>query len=404
MTRSRVGRTVGFLAAAAIFAGLAAVAADYISRPRLIAGPMVQRVGPDGFTVVWWAGSSRPGRLSVRADGPDEIVIPARRDRDERWVARFEGPAAGSWSYRVRHASWIGRSHTVGTGQVRAAPGRDAKLRFIAFGDSGAGRPPQYELARVMEAHAPDLIIHTGDVVYPSGSWADYPLKFFDAYEPLLCRVPFYPVLGNHDVTTDSGEPLLRVFDLPDNGPAGIRPETNYWFDWGPARFVAVNSCEEPEQLARAVAPWLETALSSSDRPWKFVYLHFPPYTNGKHEPDENIRRTIVPAIEKGGADVVFCGHNHLYERTRPLRGGQIVPEGLGVCYIVTGAGGQKLYLERDDRPGYIAAYYDQDFSFTLVEVEPRSLRVRQIDRRGTVVDEWSCTKPTAGRPASAVP
>ena len=64
-------------------------------------------------------------------------------------------------------------------------------------------------------------------------------------YAKLLRFVPFYPSLGNHDVKTDDGAPWLRAFVLPENGPDGVDPERFYWFDYGDARFVALDTTRE---------------------------------------------------------------------------------------------------------------------------------------------------------------
>jgi predicted phosphodiesterase len=392
---------------AAMVGGLAAVVVDYATRPALIAGPMLQLVEPDGFTVVWWATHPNDGTLEVGQPGSPLRRIAARTDGESgRLVASVTGlRSPDGLEYRVVHRSWIGLRHTIGAGRGRLAKRLDETLRFIAFGDSGSGKAVQYELGAAMPGIKADLVIHTGDLVYPSGRWADYGPHFFLPYEKLIKDVPFYPCLGNHDLKTDMGKPFLSTFELPANGPAELPRGANYWFDYGPARFVALNSCDSPSTLHDVTAPWLETVLASAGSRWRFVFFHQPPYTGSNHHPDARIQAALVPVLEKTGVDVVFCGHNHLYERTKAIRAGRVVPDGQGIYYIVTGAGGAKLYAERNNHPAYIATFTKDDengFGFTVVDVAGDALRIRHINRLGKVVDDWAYTRRLSGRPAVA--
>jgi len=378
------------------------VAADYLTAPRLLAGPMIQQLRPDGFAVVWWIHPDRPGRLLVRgADGFVASIEAVRQDG--QWFARVGGlqPAA-SYRYELTCKGLFGWWHRVARARIQTAKPPGRPLRFIAFGDSGTGDGRQMALSAVMARHEPDLVIHTGDLIYMDGAYEDYPAKFFVPYAGLIRSVPFYPALGNHDWRTDRGEPMLRRFVLPRNGPDGVQPERCYWFDYGDARFVAIDSNLASGTLQRDVAPWLKRVLGDCPARWRFVFFHHPPYTGGRHPPDERIQAALVPALERCGVDVVFCGHNHLYERTYPMRAGRVVPDGRGVVYVTTGAGGMRLYAERQPPPAYIAAYHDAGFSFTLVEIDGPRLRLRQIDEQNATVDEWIMTKSTAGKAGSA--
>lgn len=388
-----------------LVAGLAAVVVDYATRPTLFAGPMLQQVEPDGFSVVWWATQPTRGTLEVVQPGRPVRYVTARAAGRQRLVAKVTGIApADDIEYRIVHRSWLGWPHRIGSGRARTAKRPDEPLRFIAFGDSGTGKTPQYDLGAAMPDIKPDLVIHTGDLIYPAGRWAEYGPRFFLPYEKLIRDVPFYPVFGNHDLKTDLGKPLLTTFELPANGPTGLPRGANYWFDCGPARFVGINSCDPPWTLQDVTAPWLDTVLASAGNRWRFVFFHNPPYTGSKHNPDARVLETLVPVLEKNAVDVVFCGHNHLYERTKAIRDGRIVPDGEGVPYIITGAGGGRLYAERDDHPAYVAAFTKDDtvgFGFTVVDLAGDTLRLKHINRVGDVVDNWTVTRHATTRPTS---
>jgi hypothetical protein len=206
------------------------------------------------------------------------------------------------------------------------------------------------------------------------------------------------PSLGNHDVATDRGAPLLEVFDCPRNGPEGIEPERNYWFDFGDARFVALDSnlaefggALTRDDMNNVVAPWLRSVLTDCGATWRFVFFHHPFYTGGPHAAEgvAYLKEAYAPVFETCAVDLVFSGHNHLYERTAPIAGDRVVDEGRGVVYVTTGAGGANRYAEQIPPPPYIRAHNDAVFSFTQVDVTPNRIELRQIGDSGETLDEY---------------
>ena len=101
------------------------------------------------------------------------------------------------------------------------APGNDERaFSFLVLGDSGSrsyyNDNPQRRVAEAMVAQSEDcqFVLHTGDVVYLVGSREQYPKNFIEPYREFLSggktpkqirydrmcfRLPFLPVLGNHD-------------------------------------------------------------------------------------------------------------------------------------------------------------------------------------------------------------
>ena len=79
----------------------------------------------------------------------------------------------------------------------------------------------------------------------------------------------------------------------------------------------------------------------------------------------------------KHGVDVVFSGHDHVYERIKPQK---------GITYFVSGSGGQ---LRKGDmrRSEATAVSFDQDYTFMLVEVDGREMRFQARTRTGAIVD-----------------
>jgi hypothetical protein len=152
-------------------------------------------------------------------------------------------------------------------------------------------------------------------------------------------------------------------------------------------RFFALDS-NWPD---RAQLAWLEETLSGSSEEWKICYFHHPLYSDGvKHGPDLELRVLFEPLLVRHGVDVVFSGHEHVYERLTPQA---------GVSYFVTGAGGDGV---RTLRPGAMtAAWFDREQTFTVVEVSGAQLFFQTVSRTGLTVDAGVIRKANRDMPRS---
>lgn len=261
-------------------------------------------------------------------------------------------------------------------GQLRNVSA-DGGLTFAVVGDTGTGGAEQAAVAGLLTRMKPGFILHTGDVVYPAGEYGSYGPNFFTPYRELLKTAPILPVPGNHDVATRDGEPYLKTFDLPRNNPQGT--ERYYSFDEGNAHFVALDSelyYDDDGGSAAAQKTWLARDLASTDKPWKFAYLHRPLYSSSEHGSDLKIRKDLEPVFSRNGVDIVFSGHDHDYERTRPIE---------GVTYVVTGGGGRELY--RAGESGW-TAFSASEHNAVRVRLDGGSLHLEALRSDGSVLDQ----------------
>ena len=250
---------------------------------------------------------------------------------------------------------------------------------FSVLGDSGCGCPNQYTIASELAATNPDLVLHTGDVDYSEPS-PDYDTTFFAPYQSLAKSVPIYPSIGNHDVPDTA---YLDAFYLFANNPAAS--ERYYSFDYGNAHFIALNT-EEDYSPGSAQYQWLENDLATTNKFWKFVFMHRPPYSSGNIGSDLNVRYNLSPLFEQYGVAVVFSGHDHHYERTFPIQ--DFHPENPGVTYIVTGAGGDSLTPIQATNPWTATA--TEQFHVVKVTINDQVLTLEAISpfpNPGTVID-----------------
>jgi predicted phosphodiesterase len=351
------------------------------AHPAITRGPYLQDGSGSAIVVRWRTPAPGQGRVEYQDEGAAAPrVAYSGSGPDHR--ARLAGLAAGK---RYHYRLFAGDTALGGDYAFVSTKPPGAPFRFLVFGDSGDGSKAQYAVAERMARQEADFALHTGDVIYPYGEERHYDRNFFVPYASMLSRMVFWMSLGNHDAVPEDAYPYFHNFELPANGPAGLKPGRHYSFDYGSARFVALDSNASPGVLERRVAPWLERTLAAAPPPaWRFVFFHHPPYSDGLHGGSALIRRALVPAFERAHVDVVFCGHDHDYQRTEPIH---------GVVYIVSGGGGAHLYPRRTRSPT-TAKFYTKHHGFVLAEVKDGALALRYINTAGETVDSATLRKP----------
>jgi Calcineurin-like phosphoesterase len=253
--------------------------------------------------------------------------------------------------------------------QQLTIPNKPDSLKFAAIGDNGTGEQPEYDIANQMDVwhrRFPfDMVIMLGDNLYGRQGEADFVQKFERPFKPLIdAGVRFYASLGNHDKASND---RYKLFNM-----GGQR---YYTYTRGNARFFVLDSNYlDPGQLV-----WIENNLRDAKEAWKIVYFHHPLYSDGgRHGGEVEIRVRLEPLFVKYRVNVVYSGHDHIYERLKPQK---------GIYYFVSGAGGE---LRRGDlkRSTNTAAGFDQDRSFMLNEITADDLFFQAISRTGQTVDQ----------------
>jgi predicted phosphodiesterase len=259
-----------------------------------------------------------------------------------------------------------------------AVPNALTSVKFAVIGDSGRGDDPQHQVAaqmvRLRESFRYPFVVMLGDNIYEGPATAeDYRKKFEEPYQTLLRdKVRFYAVLGNHDDPKQVSYPLFNMggqryysFAPPEDliAKATTRVE-----------FFAIDSTN----LDRVQLRWLEERLATSKAQWKICLLHHPLYTSGRYRSTARAHRwTLEPIFVRHGVQVVFSGHEHIYQRTQLQK---------GVQYFVSGGAGS-LRLDDSVPAPYVARSFDQDYHFMLVEIDGDELHFQAIARSGRTVD-----------------
>jgi hypothetical protein len=307
-------------------------------------------------------------------------------------------------------------------------------LSFLVFGDAQDNGEDGI-FSRVAAAMAAnhgdvDFVISTGDM-----PWNDKPgdwWSFFDRGRELFAAKVLMPALGNHDTPTVTSNGNHVSFNYYFQHPGQSAGVSHYRFNVGPAAFFAMNS-ERPSELAENGAQyrWLQSQLASrtqgQQQPgrgylpnWSFAYWHIPPFNAGsRHWRSQNQFRA-PPKMFNRVLDWHFGGHEHLYQRMRPIEAGSQGPvcgeaygpgPGEGVGYLVVPSGGvfpNANLVPRSQNPEArsLLAFPDvattvdavPAFSgFTRVDIDGPAISIRTynvtLSGRFTLVDEVSYTK-----------
>ncbi len=255
-------------------------------------------------------------------------------------------------------------------------PNKDGAIKFLVIGDSGTGGSAQLRVAsRIAEVHKIfpfEFAIMVGDNMYGTEGPTDFQRKFEGPYKPLLdAGVKFYAALGNHD---DPTQRFYKLFNMNGERFYSFKAPKPGLDLLGGARFFALDSnYMSPEQVA-----WLEKELKASGSDWKIPFFHHPLYSSGeKHGADEALRKQLEPMFVKYGVDVVFTGHEHFYERTKPQQ---------GITYFVNGSAA-KLRRGNIGSSDITAKGFDTGFVFMIVEITGAEMHFQTIEAGGQTVD-----------------
>ena len=169
---------------------------------------------------------------------------------------------------------------------------------------------------------------------------------------------------------------------------------------WGNLRIFFLNGMHDWKSGTERA--WLEKALSDADHEqglvWKFVVVHHSPWASGPHGGNAKLVDGRVPELLAAhGVDLLFGGHDHIYERGAAQE-----------KYVVSGGGGAKLYEIAHRLPTTRKA--ESAYHFVAVTgASPTSVKLvaRRVD--GSLLDQcgfekgkpWDCDAPAPAAPPS---
>ena len=306
-------------------------------------------------------------------------------------IALFLGTGC-NWVGQTSEAREPARVEAIDTAAVGrdrlTLPNEDRSIKFAIIGDSGRGSKEQHEVAAQMVAYRQrfdyKFVLMAGDNIYEGpATEEDYRLKFEEPYKPLLdAGIKFYAALGNHD---DTNQIFYKPFNMGGNRYYTFVPPVDPITRWDTrVRFFALDSTYLTQEQLR----WLEHEVTESRAEWKIAFLHHPLYTSGRYGlAARGVRLALESAFVNGGVDVVFSGHEHIYERAELQH---------GILYFITGGAGSLRAGDGRQSPD-IARAYDQDYHFMLAEITDEGFFFQAINRVGVTIDAGALRRSIAG-------
>ena len=297
--------------------------------------------------------------------------------------------------YEVIAAAEDGEKMSSGILTFRTAVVEKDPFSFCIIGDTESRPHINNQLGEMIWEERPNFVMHLGDVTDggKENHKFEWNQEYFTGITPLCSRIPMFPVPGN-------GEGDLywynRYHKLPD-------PEAYYTFQYGNAQFFMLNSNDNEElKEGGKQYQWLEEQLKNSTAQWKFVAHHHCPVSSdendfgntweGKASTSGDPKFDDIKKLyEKYKIDVVFFGHVHAYERSWPLKDGQVDEEN-GVIYLMSGGAGGHL---EDFVPTHTTFSHQQQRGnhYCKVDILKNKLYFKMYDLNGKLKDFFDLEK-----------
>src|SRR3954465_11910661 len=200
--------------------------------------------------------------------------------------------------------------------KFRTAPDENKKeFSFAGIGDSRDGMAAWTKVSNQANGkYKTDFTVFNGDIVANAGDKAQWD-SWFNAGSAYLENNMVLHALGNHDAASTST--FLNNFESPVVGGQSLY----YAVTYANAIFITLNS-EDPTNTAQY--NWLKSTLAAAQSDpqmqWKMISFHRPFYTVGNHAGEMNNQfSTWWKAFDDYGVDLILNGHDHMYERSKPI-------------------------------------------------------------------------------------
>lgn len=265
--------------------------------------------------------------------------------------------------------------------------GRARRARWpvvVAAGDIASEGDPGRGQRRTTTAIGrlrPTAVLPLGDTQYEDGLIGDYRSSYARTWGRFLHKT--HPVPGNHEYRTGA-RGYFRYF-----GKRAHRPHGGYYsFDLGRWHLIALNS-SDGEGPSFAQLAWLRRDLRRNRDRCELAYWHHPRFSSGVNHGSNRAMGSYWEILQAAGVDVVLNGHEHNYERFRPmLPSGR--PSARGIRQFVAGTGGKGGDYPFSAHPMRTSQVRLNGLGLLRMELRGASYAWRFVRPGGRVVDRGS--------------
>lgn len=256
------------------------------------------------------------------------------------------------------------------------------RVRLVAVGDIAC--PPGSSVtsdtcqdaatARLAGQLAPDAVLALGDLQYPAGALADFKASYGKTWGAL--RDITLPVVGNHEYGTPGAAGFKKYFGI--GGRTYSSSRVGAWRVYRLDSNCSIVDCAAQRR-------WLDRSLTKHPTRCSLIAFHHPRFSSGLHG-DNPVMTKMWRTAMKHGVDVALSGHDHLYERFRPMRAYGRVDKARGITSFVSGTGGYSHYgFKRRAGSAYVQ---NTDFGVLLLKLRQGSFRWKFKSVDGETLDK----------------
>lgn len=244
-------------------------------------------------------------------------------------------------------------------------------FHFIVLGDS---RPHFRELPQArsfkemlgeINLISPDFVINVGDLIFGYACEEKEVRRQYEDYVSTIkrCLVPYYNVVGNHEIAGEKGEELYEEY----------LGKLYYSFDYKGSHFIVLDTDINREigrrgdtgTLGDKQYNWLKEDLKKNeDKENLFVFMHKPMFDDAQASStcweDKAERDKVAKLLKEFNVRMVFAGHIHIY-RTFMRE---------GITYYISGGGGAETSYP--EKGGF--------YHYLLIKVKDKEVKVEVIE------------------------
>jgi 3',5'-cyclic AMP phosphodiesterase CpdA len=225
-------------------------------------------------------------------------------------------------------------------------------------------------------------ILIAGDANNEDGTLWQYQNCFAPSWGQYLPRIHVVP--GNHDYYSNPIDNYYTFF----GNRAGEAGKGYYSFDLAGWHIIGLNSncgylpCgPSSEQVA-----WLKEDLAASAKLCTLAFWHNPRWNSGPAK-NADWMQTFWDVLYAAGAEVIINGHDHHYERSKPLDSAGQPDAQNGMVEFIVGTGGAGHYY-LDEPFAYSEKMIFGEFGVLKLTLDAQAYRWQFINTAGQILDE----------------
>ncbi len=278
----------------------------------------------------------------------------------------------------------------------RTLPGGDAPFRIVNGGDLGV-TGAVIPLLKLAGKEDPHFAVLGGDLAYVNGLLAGFATwdTFLTNWDEHMVTsdgrmIPLVTAIGNHE--TNQYQSDVHALRSPWYTSLFGRQGADIYHVKRFGNNLAIFLLDSGHLVTHeAQVPWLRRAFEEhSDVRYTFAAYHvplYPAHRDYEGTGSQRGREHWLPVFDEFGLTVGLEHHDHVFKRTRPLKGNQVVER--GTIYIGDGAFGRPARTV-DPEPRWYNHKELPATHFWVIDVARDGLRFKAIDETGATLDEFS--------------